>query len=77
MRHLRSNTMPAKSPIEMWGETVAEELEDILDAFNKATDENRQEIDTTVANFKQAQTRGMVRTQFKLAMLKASIRSKD
>ena len=77
MRHLRSNTMPAKSPIEMWGETVAEELEDILDAFNKATDENRQEIDTTVANFKQAQTRGMVRTQFKLAMLKASIRSKN
>lgn len=69
--------MPAKSPIEMWGETVAEELEDILDAFNKATDENRQEIDTTVANFKQAQTRGMVRTQFKLAMLKASIRSKE
>ena len=77
MRHLRSNTMPAKSPIEMWGETVAEELEDILDAFNKASDENRREIDTTVANFKQAQTRGMVRTQFKLAMLKASIRSKD
>lgn len=61
----------SNSKIDMWGDCVAGELEDILETFNKATEKNRQEINKVTAAAKQDIARQMVRTRFRLAMRNA------